>query len=177
MTPSVTDPGAGNRIGMLDRIAVRSDMANCRMPSPWAIGFGISSASVAFPVIKVTGSLMIAGILLLLSLVMVAWLTALMIRRGWCERYPYLPPRWLMAARVTMGDDLIDAALERLCDTPPAWSRPGSAPGRDDRGDPRRTACPHRCPQSGNRGEARRRRATAVIDRPTICDSDLVGCG
>jgi hypothetical protein len=117
MTPSVTDPGAGNRIGMLDRIAVRSDMANCRMPSPWAIGFGISSASVAFPVIKVTGSLMIAGILLLLSLMMVVWLTALMIRRGWCERYPYLPPRWLMAARVTMGDDLIDAALERLCDT------------------------------------------------------------
>jgi hypothetical protein len=88
MTPSVTDPGAGNRIGMLDRIAVRSAMANCRMPSPWAIGFGISSASVAFPVIKATGSLMIAGILLLLSLVMVAWLTALMIRRGCASVIP-----------------------------------------------------------------------------------------
>jgi hypothetical protein len=27
---------------------VRSDLANWRMPSPWAIGFGISSAIMAF---------------------------------------------------------------------------------------------------------------------------------
>jgi hypothetical protein len=89
------------------------------MPSPWGIGFGISSGIVAFPVIKVTGSLTIAGILFVLSLVTVVWLTALMIRRAWCERYPYLPPRWLAVARATMDDDLIDAALERLRDTPP----------------------------------------------------------
>lgn len=119
MTPAGTDTGAHARIGLLDRIAVRSDMANWRMPSPWAIGFGISSGIMAFPVIKVTGSLTIAGILFVLSLVTVVWLTALMIRRAWCERHPYLPPRWLAAARATMGDDLIDAALEQLRDTPP----------------------------------------------------------
>lgn len=119
MTLGATDTETHVRISMLDRIAVRSDMANWRMPSPWAIGFGISSGIMAFPVIKVTGSLMIAGILFVLSLVTVVWLTALMIRRAWCERHPYLPPRWLTVARATMGDDLIDAALERLRDTPP----------------------------------------------------------
>jgi hypothetical protein len=111
--------GARACVGMLDRVAVRSDMVNWRMPSPWAIGFGISSAIAAFPVITVTGSLIIAGILLLLALATVAWLTALMIRRAWCERHPYLPPRWLTVARTTMGDDLITAALDRLYDTPP----------------------------------------------------------
>jgi hypothetical protein len=119
MILGVTDTGAQAPIGMLDRIAVRSDMANWRMPSPWAIGFGISSAIVAFPVVKVSGSRIVAGILLVLSLMTVVWLTALMIRRAWCERYPYLPPRWLAVARATMGDDLIDAAVERLRDTPP----------------------------------------------------------
>jgi hypothetical protein len=106
-------------VGLLDRIAVRSDIANWRMPSPWVIGFGISSAIAVFPVIKVTGNLTIAEILLLFSLVTVAWLIALMIRRAWCERHPYMPPRWLAVARAIMGDDLIDAALERLRDTPP----------------------------------------------------------
>jgi len=48
MTPCETDTGAHASIGMLDRIAVRSDLANWRMPSPWAIGFGISSAIMAF---------------------------------------------------------------------------------------------------------------------------------
>ena len=119
MILGATDTGAQARIGMLGRIAVRSDMANWRMPSPWAIGFGIGSGILAFPVIKVTGSLTIAGILFGLSLLTVVWLTALMIRRAWCERHPYLPPRWLAVARATMGDDLIDAALERLRDTPP----------------------------------------------------------
>ena len=119
MTLGATDTETHVRISMLDRIAVRSDMANWRMPSPWAIGFGIGSGILAFPVIKVTGSLTIAGILFVLSLVTVMWLTALMIRRAWCERHPYLPPRWLTVARATMGDDLIDAALERLRDTPP----------------------------------------------------------
>lgn len=119
MSLGVADTGAQARIGMLDRIAVRSDMANWRMPSPWAIGFGISSGIVAFPVVKVTGSRVTAGVLLLLSLMTVAWLTSLMIRRAWCERHPYLPPRWLVVARATIGNDLIDAALERLRDTPP----------------------------------------------------------
>ena len=119
MIPCETDNGAHASIGMLDRIAVRSDLANWRMPSPWGIGFGISSAIMAFPVIKVTGSLPIAGILFALSLMTVVWLTALMIRRAWCEHYPYLPPRWLAVAKATMGIDLIDAALERLRDTPP----------------------------------------------------------
>lgn len=98
MTPGETDTNAHAGIGILDRIAVRSDMANWRMPSPWAIGFGISSGIMAFPVIKVTGSLTIAGILFVLSLVTVVWLIALVIRRAWCERYPYLPPRWLAVA-------------------------------------------------------------------------------
>jgi len=119
MTPGATDTVACVRVGLFDRIAVRSDIANWRMPSPWMIGFGISSAIVAFPVIKVTGNLTIAGILLLLALVTVTWLIILMIRRAWCERHPYLPPRWLAVARAIMGNDLIDAALERLRDTPP----------------------------------------------------------
>jgi hypothetical protein len=119
MTPGATETVACVRVGLLDRIAVRSDIANWRMPSPWMIGLGISSAIVAFPVMKVTGNLTIAGILLLLSLVTVAWLIALMIRRACCEHHPYLPPRWLAAARAIMGDNLIDAALERLRDTPP----------------------------------------------------------
>jgi hypothetical protein len=119
MTPGATDTVACVCVGLLDRIAVRSDIANWRMPSPWVIGFGISSAIAVFPVIKVTGNLTIAEILLLFSLVTVAWLIALMIRRAWCERHPYMPPRWLAVARAIMGDDLIDAALERLRDTPP----------------------------------------------------------
>lgn len=97
MIPCETDTGAHASIGMLDRIAVRSDLANWRMPSPWAIGFGISSAIMAFPVIKVTGSLTIAGILFVLSLMTVVWLTALMIRRAWCEHFPICHPvgwRW-----------------------------------------------------------------------------------
>jgi small-conductance mechanosensitive channel len=119
MTPGATDTVACVCVGLLDRIAVRSDIANWRMPSPWVIGFGISSAIAVFPVIKVTGNLTIAEILLLFSLVTVAWLIALMIRRAWCERHPYMPPRSLAVARAIMGDDLIDAALERLRDTPP----------------------------------------------------------
>jgi hypothetical protein len=119
MTPGATDTVACVCVGLLDRIAVRSDIANWRMPSPWVIGFGISSAIAVFPVIRVTGNVTITGILLLFSLVTVAWLIALMIRRAWCERHPYMPPRWLAVARAIMGDDLIDAALERLRDTPP----------------------------------------------------------
>lgn len=174
MTPGATDTVACVCVGLLDRIAVRSDIANWRMPSPWVIGFGISSAIAVFPVIKVTGNLTIAEILLLFSLVTVAWLIALMIRRAWCERHPYMPPRWLAVARAIMGDDLIDAALERLRDTP-ACSRPGSAPRRDDRGDSRRTACSSRCPQGRDRGTARRRRTAAVKAVPAMHDSDQVG--
>jgi hypothetical protein len=119
MTPGATDTVAYVCVSLLDRIAVRSDIANWRMPSPWVIGLGISSAIAVFPVIKVARNVTIAGMMLLLSLVTVAWLIALMIRRAWCERHPYLPPRWLAVARAMMGDDLIDAALERLRDTPP----------------------------------------------------------
>ncbi len=50
MTLGKTDTGAPARIGLLDRIAVRSDMANWRMPSRWTNGFGIRSGIMAFPV-------------------------------------------------------------------------------------------------------------------------------
>lgn len=117
MTPGVIDIGMSSRAGLLDRIAVRSDIANWRMPLPWPIALGIASAIMAWLVATAFGNLVLTAMLLALSLVLLAWLAAPMIRRAWCEYHPYLPPRWLADARATLGNDLIDAALDRVRDT------------------------------------------------------------
>ena len=83
--------GAHAWIGLLDRIAVHSDVDQLADSVTLAIGFGIISGIMAFPVIEVTGSLIMAGVLFVLSLLTVKWLGALIIRRVWCECHPYLP--------------------------------------------------------------------------------------
>jgi len=118
MIPSVgTDTATGGAVTLLDRITVRNDVANWRRPSPWAIAIGIGSSLAALPVAAATGSRSAGVPLLVLSVLMMAWLAALLVRRLWCDRHPYLSPRWLAAARATLGDALIEAALERLRDT------------------------------------------------------------
>lgn len=113
------DTGTVKYTDILDRIAVRSDLANWRLPSPWPIGFGISSAMAALPTAKIVGNLTIAKMLLVVSLIVFVWLLALVIRRLWCDRHPYLSERWLSSARTILGDTLVDAALDRLRNTSP----------------------------------------------------------
>lgn len=103
----------------IDRIIVRSDVANWPLPSPWPIGMGIGSAVMAVPVATVTGLSDLGRLLLVPILLAVVYQTLMVVRRLWCDRHPYLSQRWLDGARNVLGNELIDGALTRLRDASP----------------------------------------------------------
>lgn len=103
----------------IDRIIVRNDVANWPLPSLWPIGMGIGSAVMAVPVATVTDRSDLGGLLLIPILLAVVYQTLMVVRRLWCDRYPYLSQRWLDGARNVLGGALIDGALIRLRDAAP----------------------------------------------------------
>jgi hypothetical protein len=103
-------------IGLLDRLAVRSDLASWRMPPPLPIAIAFGTAFSGVPVAVATGSVLLAKLLVTPLVMLLLWLFPLIIRRVWCEMHPYVPARWLAAARATFGHDLVAAALDSLRD-------------------------------------------------------------
>ena len=103
-------------VGLLDRLAVRSDVASWCMPPPFPIGIAFGTAFGGMPVAAATGSVLLAKVLVSPLVMLVFWLVPLIVRRVWCEMHPYVPARWFAAAQVTFGQDLIAAALDSLRD-------------------------------------------------------------
>jgi len=105
-------------VGLLDRLAVRSDVASWRMPPPLPIAIAFGTALGGMPVAAATGSALLAKVLVAPLVMLVLWLVPLIVRRVWCEMHPYAPARWFAAAKATFGSDLIAAALNGLRDRP-----------------------------------------------------------
>ena len=104
---------------LIDRIIVRSDVANWPLPSLWPTAMGIGSAVMAVPVATVTDRSDLCKLLLVPALLAVVYQMLVVTRRLWCNRYPYLSQQWLDAARNVLGDALINGALIRLRDAAP----------------------------------------------------------
>ncbi|WP_230782494.1 hypothetical protein [Sphingomonas sp. Leaf37] len=104
---------------LIDRIVVRSGVANWPLPSLWPTAIGIGSAVMAVPVATVTDRSDLGGWLLVPILLAVVYQGLMVVRRLWCDRHPYLSQRWLDGARNVLGNELIDGALIRLRDAAP----------------------------------------------------------
>lgn len=101
---------------LIDRIVVRSYVANWPLPSFWPMGMSIGSAVMAVPVAAVTDRSDLGRLLLVPVLLAAVYQTPVVARRLWCDRYPYPSQRWLDGIRNVLGDTLIDGALIRLRD-------------------------------------------------------------
>lgn len=118
------DPAKTSRVGFLDRRAVRSDLTWWRGPPPIRFGIAIGITIGGTPVGIATRSPTVAHLVLTPLLVMLVWMLAIVARRIYTDMHPYVPPRWLAAARATLGDDLVSASLRQVID------RSGHAPDR-----------------------------------------------
>lgn len=103
----------------IDRIIVRSDVANWPLPSLWPTAMGIGSAVMAVLVATVTDRSDFCKLLLIPALLAVVYQMLVVARRLWCDHYSYLSQRWLDGARNVLDNALIDGALIRLHDASP----------------------------------------------------------
>ena len=117
MDPSVTTGReASVPMELLDRLAVRSDVASWRMPPPLPVAIAFGTAFGGVPVAVATGSVLLARVLVAPLVMLLLWLVPLIVRRVWCKVHPYVPARWVAAAQATFGHDLIATALDSLRD-------------------------------------------------------------
>lgn len=93
---------------LIDRIIVRSDVANWSLLSFRPIGMGIGSAVVAVRVATVNHRSDLCRLLLVPILLALVYQPLMIARRLWCDRYAYLSQRWLDGARNVLGDTVID---------------------------------------------------------------------
>lgn len=125
-----TKPAIKSEVGFLDRLAVRSDIAAWRGPPPVRLGIAIGLTLGGTPVAIAAHSPSMALAVIAPLLVMLAWMIAIVVRRIYTDMHPYVPPRWLAAARVTAGGDLVTAALQRLAER--SWHDPDRPLRRDE---------------------------------------------
>ena len=117
-----TKPSTESRPSFLDWLAVRSDIAAWRGPPPVRLGMAIGLTIGGTPVAIAARSPNMALAVLAPLLVMLAWMIAIVVRRIYTDMHPYVPPRWLAAARLTVGDEVVAPALRQLAER--SWYDP-----------------------------------------------------